>query len=364
MLLAEEKLKEQLQFVHKPIIDFMHSLYLFGNFDEGRDVLGQRGIALDQEVQHILQSIKNNLSGFVNNEIQTLSDLGTADCLLISFVSNYEELHSVEDFFEIYEKASSEEILRYIGTSFLISYYSGSMNRWNKDNHSIEKMKEFLKRLDGVEPDLKEKIVDLYNDPQETKMRLGYMFKQFYTKGYKGFEKEILEKSKAEQVRYENLINENPALFIEINLKKPSINGTVPMEYDKYNIYVSYIQQYGYTVLANNRLPNANGTISIGCRNIDFYNNKNIVTNFDRFLKTIADPTRFKIITYVGKRNWYVNELAKELKLTPATIHYHLETLHSIDMVTSFKEENKVMYKLNTTVTKQYIDYLSTKIFN
>lgn len=364
MLLNEGNLKNQLQYVHKPIIDFMHSLYLFGNLDEGKEVLSQRGIVLDQEVQHIMHSIKKSLSGFVNNEIQTLSYLGTVDCLLIAFVSNYEELYSVEDFFTLYEKVPVEEVFRYIGNSFLMSYYSGSRVQWNKINHSIEEMKEFIKSLDDVDLDLKEKIIELYDDPEETKMRLRYIFKQFYTKGYKLFEKQILEKSKEEQIRYENLLDENPELFIEINLKKPSINGTASMEYDTYKIHISYIQQYGYTVLANNRLPYPNGTISIGCRNIDFYNNKNIVANFDKFLKMIADPTRFKIITYVGQRNWYVNELAKELQLTPATIHYHLETLHTLDMVSSFKDENKVMYRLNKNVTKQYIDYLSTKIFS
>ena len=193
-------------------------------------------------------------------------------------------------------------------------------------------------------------------------MRISYIFKQFYNKGYKQFQGEIAARSQEEGFRYAELLKADPEKFIEINMKDASINGTSLWDGEILDIYVSYIQQLGYTVLSNCNIKGSAGTLSIGCRNIDFFNSKGIITNFERFLKTIADPTRFKIITLVGQGEWYIQALAKELALTPSTIHHHLETLNTLDIVTSYKEGNKVLYKLNTEVAKQYLRLLEEKI--
>lgn len=224
-------------------------------------------------------------------------------------------------------------------------------------------MKEFILSTEIIEENLKEQITELFEAPEETKMRIQYILKQFYSKGYKPFEQQIVEKSMNAKHQYINLLEENPKLFLEVNFKKASLNGSTSFKYDRYDVYVSYMQQFGYTIFANNQLENPNGTISIGAKNIDLFKTRNISVNFEKFLKIIADRTRFKIITYVSKDSWYVHALAKELDLSPATIHYHLETLHSLDIVSSIKDGNKVMYTLNEEVTKQYVDFLQKQIF-
>lgn len=358
-------LTNKLQFTNKPVIDFMHAVYLYGNLDEVLGIFHDRSIGLDKEVLTMMHQMDKSFSGFVKNEIETLSYLGTFDCLLIYYISEHEELITIDQFFQLFQETTVEKLFDYIGWSFLCSY-SSSANRgdWLTATTTLQEMKSYIQALDDiVEPKVKDEIIELFEAPEETKMRLGYLFQQFYKKGYKPFEHEIIAQSTAEKERYEKLLQENPDEFFKINLEKPSINGSTSFKYDQYKLYVSYMQQFGYTIFANNRIEKANGTISIGCRNIELHKSKSILANFEKFLKIIADPTRFKIISFVGKDSWYVHALAKELQLTPATIHYHLETLHSLDIVTSFKEGNKVMYKLNTEVTKQYLDYLNRKIF-
>lgn len=364
MLKDHEKLNVTFTYRDRPIIDFLHALYLYGNLEEGIEILKGRGMVLDQEVLEMMDHIDQQLSAFVKHEITTLSYLGIVDFLLIAFVSDYEELETVDHYLILVKKVPIEKLFEYFGGLFLCSYFSGPNDEWETVKHSISKMKQYIEELQGIDPTLQNEVVELFEQPEETKMRVLYAIEQFYKKGYKPFEKHVIEKSQQIKERYMSLLLDNKKQFIEVNLTHASLNGTGPLMYEQYDLYVSYMQQFGYTILANNRLEKANGTISIGCNNIKFHQSKSINANFDKFLKVIADPTRFKIITYVGKKNWYVQALAKELQLTPATIHYHLETLHALDIVTTYKEGNKVMYELNQKVTKQYLVYLNDQIFS
>lgn len=65
-------------------------------------------------------------------------------------------------------------------------------------------------------------------------------------------------------------------------------------------------------------------------------------------LKAIGDPTRMKIIHLLAERPCYLQELAKELELTPATVSHHIGVLITEDliglMVTSGKK--RVYYQL------------------
>jgi DNA-binding transcriptional ArsR family regulator len=364
MSLSAKKLNKQLTYRSRPIIDFMHALYIYGNLEEGTELFSNRGMELDKEVLEMMDHIDQSLSAFVKQEINTLSYLGIVDCLLIGLISDYDDLETTEDYFKLMKRISLEEFFHYIGGFFLSSYYSGSNEGWRNVKHSITDMKDYIEALEGIETILQNQMVELFEEPEETKMRVGYAIEQFYKKGYRQFESYVIDKSKQVSADYLKLLGEDPSQFIEINLKHASLNGTPPFKFDQYTVYISYMQQFGYTVLANHSLNNPNGTISIGYKNIEFHKSKSIEANFDKFLKIITDPTRFKIMTYVGKDSWYVQALAKELALTPATIHYHLETLHALDIVNSTKDGNKVMYELNRQVTKQYLDYLNRQVLN
>ena len=51
-------------------------------------------------------------------------------------------------------------------------------------------------------------------------------------------------------------------------------------------------------------------------------------------LKAISDPTRLKILRILAKRPSYLQELSRELSLTPATVSHHLGVLLEEELVT------------------------------
>lgn len=80
-----------------------------------------------------------------------------------------------------------------------------------------------------------------------------------------------------------------------------------------------------------------------------------------QLLKALGDPTRLRIMQCLSKRKMYIQELARELKLTPATISHHMTTLFQAEAVTLFVDEmnaKKVFYEVN----KETLENLKTTL--
>ena len=51
-------------------------------------------------------------------------------------------------------------------------------------------------------------------------------------------------------------------------------------------------------------------------------------------LKAVSDPTRLKILRILAERPCYLQELSRELSLTPATVSHHLGVLLDEELIT------------------------------
>lgn len=65
-------------------------------------------------------------------------------------------------------------------------------------------------------------------------------------------------------------------------------------------------------------------------------------------LKSLSDPTKFQILVSISEESRYVDELARLLGLSKATISYHLSALSNLDIVLSEKRERRTYFSLNT----------------
>lgn len=86
---------------------------------------------------------------------------------------------------------------------------------------------------------------------------------------------------------------------------------------------------------------------------IDDYKNKDDAIISD--LKIISDNTRFKILRSLQDKEKYLQELADELELTPATISHHINILLS---------QSYIGAKINTDVSKRVIYFVSKDKIN
>lgn len=77
-------------------------------------------------------------------------------------------------------------------------------------------------------------------------------------------------------------------------------------------------------------------------------------------LKTLADKSKFDILTILRDEHCYAAQLATKLSLSPATISYHMSALISRQLVQvgTGSEEKKLYYQLNTDRIKRIAESL------
>ena len=67
-------------------------------------------------------------------------------------------------------------------------------------------------------------------------------------------------------------------------------------------------------------------------------------------LKLLADETRLEILNILLKEDSYVEKIACELSLTPATICYHLKKMEAAGMVHCARSQFYIIYSLNRDI--------------
>lgn len=67
-------------------------------------------------------------------------------------------------------------------------------------------------------------------------------------------------------------------------------------------------------------------------------------------LKLLADETRLEILNILMREDSYVEKIACELSLTPATICYHLKKMESAGIVNCSRSQFYIIYSLNKEI--------------
>jgi hypothetical protein len=68
------------------------------------------------------------------------------------------------------------------------------------------------------------------------------------------------------------------------------------------------------------------------------------------FLKLLADETRLEILNILLREDSYVEKIACELSLTPATICYHLKKMEATGVVNCSRSQFYIIYSLNRDI--------------
>ncbi|WP_434296756.1 ArsR/SmtB family transcription factor [Clostridium sporogenes] len=79
-------------------------------------------------------------------------------------------------------------------------------------------------------------------------------------------------------------------------------------------------------------------------------------------LKALSDKSKLEIISLLKVGPKYSLEIAEALKLTPATVSYHMGSLLECSMVVVEKKQGKIYYHLNKTGLKNFIDELNNTL--
>jgi len=82
-----------------------------------------------------------------------------------------------------------------------------------------------------------------------------------------------------------------------------------------------------------------------------------------KFLKTISEENRFKILCILKEKEKCVCEICQALNLPQNLVSHHLKVLSNLKLVTFKKQGLKIFYKLNKKVVKNYLKLLN-KVIN
>lgn len=78
---------------------------------------------------------------------------------------------------------------------------------------------------------------------------------------------------------------------------------------------------------------------------------------FNTSFKALSDPTRRKIIQLLNERPMTAGEIAEHFEMTKPSISHHLNLLKQADMIIDEKRGQFVIYKLNTTVFQDMMNW-------
>jgi len=73
----------------------------------------------------------------------------------------------------------------------------------------------------------------------------------------------------------------------------------------------------------------------------------------------LADPNRQKILKCLKQSELPVNEIAKNLDITLATLSHHLDILRRADLVSSRRSGRQIFYALNLSVAEEIMEGLA-----
>ena len=79
-------------------------------------------------------------------------------------------------------------------------------------------------------------------------------------------------------------------------------------------------------------------------------------------LKSLSDKSKIEIISLLKMEPKYSLEIAESLKLTPATVSYHMSALLETGLVGVEKKKGKVYYNLNKLAIQKFIDDLNNTL--
>ncbi len=78
----------------------------------------------------------------------------------------------------------------------------------------------------------------------------------------------------------------------------------------------------------------------------------------NKVFKTLSDPNRRKILRLLKKGEMAAGDIAKNLKITGATVSHHLDILKRADLVSAERRGQQIFYSLNLTVLEEVMEKL------
>jgi len=204
----------------------------------------------------------------------------------------------------------------------------------------------FINERTVFSDDEKWQILQLLMNPERINTDLKSLLEWYYNNIYK--EKE--DKIKESLVAYTNDLKERIELYGDeyiqllmpfdyVYKKDDSLTLAISYHYENQGMFNTYdmVFVYGYKYFAG-------------------VENEHAILAGKQLFKALSDETRLNILRLLSKRPWYGNEIAEKLNISNSTVTHHMATLILNNLVSSYRQEYRIYFKLNTKKVKEIVN--------
>ena len=210
------ELKKRLKFINRPLFEFCGAYvgYLDSHYDlDQNDPKINKLCAKQLLYNEVMTAFDLELSPFVKSEIDAFDFCTILQSVLKAFLFDYQNINTFDTLLKKYDSFPLEDLFDFIGGCFINEYSQSNCDDWPSSD--MEAMVAFIKEIPEVDSDARERLLNLYKFPQETKMRIRHVIVSMYDI-FKKFESAAIEQSKKQMKRYANLMEIDYGYFCQI----------------------------------------------------------------------------------------------------------------------------------------------------
>lgn len=231
--------------------------------------------------------------------------------------------------------------------------YIGLKDKTNRSLHELDELilsdinaVSFINENTIFSDKEKWQILQLIMNKSKIKTELDVLLRWFYENIYKSKEEEIIEKI----AEYEEDLSERIELYGDeyiqllmpfdyIYKKEDTLTLSLSHHYENFGMFNIYdrVFVYGYKYFAS-------------------VENEHAILAGKQLFKALSDETRLNILRLLSKRPWYGNEIAEKLNISNSTVTHHMATLILSNLVSSYRQEYRIYFKLNPQKIKDIVN--------
>ena len=217
-------------------------------------------------------------------------------------------------------------------------------------------MMEYIEKIEDGDKEKKEKILELYRNPKETKMRIRYIIVSIYN-AFKPYENTAVSQAKKQQQRYSNILEIDPDYFSNILLLDDIMYAFE--DCNKLYLHISYMYPAAYYC---KMYPNKTAFLLNGYLCDEVYAAKHDKGKVLDFLKLFGDENRSKMIFMYSQEGHYVQEVARELNILPADVRAYNQSLIDLGLLNYEQIGRRRYYYINKTTLTKYLNILRSDL--
>lgn len=341
-------------FIFNPCLEFACAFNTIGNLNYLKKLADDLNYSIPQQDIDLFDKMYNSMTKYMKKEMEYFNEIFMMGTVLVAYIADYEPFKNVRDLLDFIEKSDETIFFNYLGGGYISEYESSLHEKWDEVNSDINKMLDYIKRIEIDNKEIKERIIECFINSDETKQRLCFLFKSFYEKIYKQYEDEIKVRCEKGVDIYKEILFKNPNEFMKKYLLDFFKVDGEKWDY-KINIHISLFKEVYFWIVNMHDYKQRLGWVILGLNTKDIIDKKQLNEQIENFLKALSDARRIKIIKLLSKRPHYGYEIASILELTPATVNHHMNFLFDADIISINKVDNKVYFELSHDKIKELL---------